>query len=325
MRSIRWGILATGRIAHKLAHDIGTMADGEVVAVGSRAQATADAFAVEFGASKAYDTYEAVIHDPDVDVVYVAAPNHLHYPNVMACLRAGKPVLCEKPFALNARHAQEMIDYAQRNDTFVMEALWSRFIPAHRKLYDLAWTGALGEIRMLNAEFGFRAQFDPMGRLFDPAQGGGALLDLGVYAIALAVKLLGVPDRVTGFAQLSATGVDEQSSIILGYPSGAVANISCAIRTQLSNDARIYGTKGRARLHEPFWRPDELTTVIDDVEQHYSIPRQNWGYQHQLEEVHRCLREGHAESPLMPHDDTLAIVRIMDELRRQWGVRFPDD
>ena len=325
MTPIRWGILATGNIARKLAHDIDTMEDAVVAAVGSRSQAAANTFAEEFGVPHAYGSYDALIYDPNVDVIYVATPNHLHYQNTMACLRAGKPVLCEKPFALNARQAQEMIDYAERHNLFVMEAIWSRFIPAHRKLYELAWTGALGEIRAINAEFGFRAQFDPVSRLFDPSKGGGALLDLGVYALALAVKLLGTPDRVTGFAQLSATNVDEQVAIILGFPSGAVANITCAIRTQLSNDARIYGTKGRARLHEPFWRPNDLTTVIDGVEEHLTIPRQNWGYQHELEEVHRCLREGHTESPQMPHDDTLTIARIMDDLRRQWGVTYPGD
>lgn len=325
MTPIRWGILGTGNIARKLAHDIGTMDDAEVVAVGSRSQANADAFASAQSVPNAYGSYNELIRDPNVDVIYVATPNHMHYQNTMACLRSGKPVLCEKPFALNTRQAQEMIDYAERHNLFVMEAIWSRFIPAHRKLYDLAWTGALGEIRMIDAEFGFRAQFDPASRLFDPTKGGGALLDLGVYALALVVKLLGTPDRVTGFAQLSATGVDEQSAIVLGFPSGAVASISCAIRTQLSNDARIYGTKGRARLHEPFWRPDELTTVIDDIEQHYAIPRENWGYQHELEEVHRCLREGHVESPLITHDDTLTIARIMDDLRKQWGVTYPGD
>lgn len=322
---IRWGILSTGNMAQKLAHDIGTMDDAMVMAVGSRSQANADAFAREFGVPHAHGTYDAVIRDPDVDIVYVATPNHMHYQNTMACLRAGKPVLCEKPFALNARQAQEMIDYAERNNLFLMEALWSRFIPAHRRLYDLVWTGALGDVRLVNVEFGFRAQFDPTSRLFDPALGGGALLDIGIYALALVVKLLGTPDRVTGFAQLSATGVDEQSAIVLGFPSGAVANISCATRTQLSNDARIYGTKGRARLHEPFWRPEELTTVIDDAEQHHAIPHKKWGYQHQLEEVHRCLREGHVMSPLMPHDDTLTIARIMDDLRKQWGVTYPGD
>jgi len=324
-KPIRWGILATGRIAHKMAHDLKTIPDAQIVAIGSRSRKNAAEFAAEHNIPHLYGSYAAAARDPDVDVVYVATPNDLHAENVRICLEAGKAVLCEKPFTLNARQAQPLIDLAQSKGVFLMEAMWSRFIPAHRKLHELAWTGALGEIRMVQADFGFRAEFDPLDRLFNPERGGGALLDLGVYPIALAVRLLGIPDRVTGFAQLTATGVDEQSGILLGFPSGAIATLTCASRTQTFNEARIYGTKGRARLHEPFWKADELTTVIDSQEQHYALPREEWGYQHQIEEVHRCIRAGEVQSPGMPHSDTLTVLRIMDELRKQWGVRFPGD
>lgn len=322
---IRWGIIATGRIAHKMAHDLLTVPDAKIMAVGSRSQSSADTFAKEFGIPHAHGSYEAVAADPDVDVVYVATPNDQHAPNVRACLEAGKAVLCEKPFTLNKREAQPLIELSRRNGVFLMEAMWSRFIPAHRKLHDMAETGLLGEIRLIQADFGFRADYDPQNRLFDPQRGGGALLDLGVYPIALAVQLLGIPDRISGVATLSESGVDELSSILLGFPSGAMAVLTCASRTQTFNEARIFGTRGRAKLPEPFWKADHLVTIIDNQEQQYALPRDDWGYQYQIEEVHRCLRAGNVESPGMPHDHTLAIMEILDTLREQWGVKFPGD
>jgi dihydrodiol dehydrogenase / D-xylose 1-dehydrogenase (NADP) len=178
---------------------------------------------------------------------------------------------------------------------------------------------------MIQADFGFRTEYDPSNRIFSPAHGGGALLDVGVYPIALAVRLLGTPDRITGHTTLSESGVDEQSGILLGFASGALAVLTCAVRTQTYNEARIFGTRGRAKLHEPFWKADQLTTVIDNQEQSYVLPREDWGYQYQIEEVHRCIRTGAVESPGMLHSDTLTITRILDELRRQWGVKYPGE
>lgn len=295
------------------------------MAVGSRSQESADAFAQEFGIPHAHSTYEGVANDPDVDVVYVATPNDMHADNVRACIEAGKAVLCEKPFTLNAAQARPLIDLAHSRGVFLMEAMWSRFIPTHRKLYDMAQTGALGDIRMIQADFGFKAEFNPDNRLFSPARGGGALLDLGVYPIALTVRLLGKPDTISGHVTLAETGVDEQSVVVLGYASGAFAVLTSSAGVQTFNEARIFGTKGRARLEEPFWKSDQLSTYIEHQEQHYVLPREDWGYQYQLEEVHRCIRAGEVESPGMTHEDTLTILTIMDTLRAQWGVKFPGE
>lgn len=322
---IRWGILATGRIAGKMAHDLNTLPDAQLVAVGSRSQASADAFAAQYNIPHAYDSYEAVAADPNVDAIYIATPNDLHVDNVRMCLEAGKAVLCEKPFAINAAQAQPLLELSQQKNVFLMEAMWSRFIPTHRKLYEMSQTGAFGELRMVQADFGFRTDLNPESRLFNLERGGGALLDVGVYAIAVAVRFLGEPDRITGYAHIGETGVDEQSGILLGFPGGGIATLTCAIRTQTFNEARIFGTKGRARLHEPFWKATELTTVIDNQEQNYVLPREDWGYQYQIEEVHRCIRAGEYQSPGMPHRDTLIIARIMDELRKQWGIRYPGE
>ena len=322
---IRWGIIATGNIAHKLAHDIKTMPDAQLMAVGSRSRESADAFAQEFGIPHAYASYEEVANDPDVDVVYVATPNDLHAGNVRACIEAGKAVLCEKPFTLNAAQAKPLIELARRKRVFLMEAMWSRFIPTHRKLYDMVRTGALGEIRMIQGDFGFKAEYDPANRLFNPARGGGALLDLGVYPIALTVRLLGAPDTISGHVTMTESGVDEQSAVVLGYKSGALAVLTSSAAVQTFNEARVFGTKGRARLEEPFWKADQLSTYIEHQEQHYVLPREDWGYQYQLEEVHRCMRAGEIESPGMPHADTMTILTIMDTLRAQWGMKYPGE
>lgn len=323
--TIRWGIIATGEIAGKMAHDLKTLPDAELVAVGSRTQQNADEFAAEYGIPRAYDSYEAVANDPDVDVVYIATPNDLHVENALTCIEAGKAVLCEKPFAFNAEQAKKVFARAKEKGVFLMEAMWSRFLPTHRKLHELAWTGAFGDIRMIQADFGYRTEYNPEGRLFNLARGGGALMDVGTYTIALAVRLLGKPDRITGYANLTDSGVDEQASVLLGFPSGGMAVLNCATRTKLFDEARIFGTKGRARLHESFWKGDQLTTFIDNQEQHYSMPREDWGYQYQAREVHRCLRAGELESPTMPHEDSLTILGIMDTLREQWGIRYPGE
>lgn len=322
---IRWGIIATGQIAHKLAHDIKSLPDAQLMAVGSRSQESASAFAKEFGIPHAHPTYEGVANDPDVDVVYIATPNDLHAENVRACIEAGKAVLCEKPFTLNAAQARPLIELARTKRVFLMEAMWSRFIPTHRKLHDMVRTGALGEIRMIQADFGFKAEYDPENRLFNPARGGGALLDLGVYPIALTVRLMGEPETITSHVTLAASGVDEQSAVVFGYASGAFAVLTSSAGVQTFNEARIIGTKGRARLEEPFWKADQLSTYIEHQEQHYVLPREDWGYQYQLEEVHRCIRAGEIESPGMPHADTLAILSITDTLRAHWGVKFPGE
>jgi predicted dehydrogenase len=322
---IRWGILATGGIAKKFAHDLHTVSDARLVAVGSRAQATADDFAREFNVPHAYGTYNGVLNDPDVDVVYVATTHDLHMPLTLAALNAGKHVLCEKPIALNTKQATAMVDLARKKNLFLMEAIWARFHPVTRKLYELVNKGVLGQIRMLQADFGINKPFDPQHRLYNPEVGGGAMLDLGIYPIQLAIKILGVPETVTGTPIIGATGVDEQNGIVFGYSSGALAVLTSTMRVETVSSARIYGTNGYAVLAPQFWHSDKLTTVIGGVETVYDLPHRSFGYQDEIDETHRCIRAGEGESPIMPLDDTLTIQRIMDGLRTQWGIRYPQE
>lgn len=322
----RWGIMATGRISTQFAQDLQNhVPDAVITAVGSRSSESANAFGDQFNIPHRHTDYAAVAENPDVDVVYIGTPNNLHYDNVKACLNAGKAVLCEKPFMLNSKQAQELVDLSQKKNVFLMEALWTRFLPMHKSLYDFVQHGGLGEIRMVQANFGFRAAFNPTHRLFDPTLGGGALLDVGVYVLAFAIRYLGMPTHISGFADIGATGVDEQAGYILGYPSGATAVLTSAVRTHTFNEAVLVGTKGRARVHERFHEGTVYTTDIDGVSETHTHPLEESGLHYQAIEVQRCLREGLVQSPGMPHDDTLAIARVMDTLRAQWGIKYPGE
>jgi predicted dehydrogenase len=256
-RPIRWGILGTGAIARKFAADLLRLPGAELAAVGSRTTEAAERFGAEFAIPRRHGSYAGLAADPEVDVVYVATTNQLHREEALLCLDHGKAVLCEKPFALNLAEAEAMAARARHRGLFLMEAMWTRFFPAIGRLEELLQEGAIGELRQLDARFGFRAPAEPHGRLFDPALGGGALLDVGVYPVALAQLLFGrEPARIAALAHHGPTGVDEQAGILCLYDRGELATLACAIRTQARNEAALYGTSGMIRLPDPFWRPE---------------------------------------------------------------------
>jgi predicted dehydrogenase len=321
VKKIRWGILGTGRIAGTFAEALAVLPDVELAAAGSRTAGSAKEFAAKHKVPRAYDSYEALANDERVDAIYVATPHPYHREHAILGLRAGKAVLVEKPFAMNEREALEMIEVARKEKRFLMEAMWTHFLPAVERAFDLARKGAIGELRMVQADFGFRAPFDPKGRLFDPALGGGSLLDVGVYPVSLATRLLGEPAKIQSAAVLGTSGVDEQASMILEYAGGAQAVLASAIRTETSQGATIAGTEGRIRIEAPFWKSQKLT-VKDEV---VDLPFRGNGYTHQALEVARCLVEGALESPRMSHAFSLSVMRTLDALRRPWGLRYPAD
>jgi len=321
--TIRWGVMGTGKIAKAFATGLASLADAELIAVGSRAAATADEFAKAFDVSRRHASYEALVHDPEVDVVYVATPHPMHAANSLLALRAGKAVLCEKPFTINIAQAEEVVRCARERGLFLMEAMWTRFIPAVVKVRQLLADGAIGQVRMLTADFGFCAEFNPQGRLFAPELGGGALLDVGIYPVSLASMIFGAPTRVTGMAHLGETGVDEQSAMILGYEQGELAVLSTAIRTSTPGGAVLMGTKGQLRIHPRMYRPTTLTLSVGGQEEVIEKPIEGNGYNYEAAEVMRCLRSGRLESEIMSLDETLAIMRTMDRIRAQWGLRYP--
>jgi predicted dehydrogenase len=264
--------------------------------------------------------------DPGVDVIYVATPNPLHREHCLLCLDAGKPVLCEKPFALNAGQAGDMVRAAREKKLFLMEAMWSRFFPLMAKVRELVDEGAIGEVQMLVADLCIQFDFDPSDRRYAPDLGGGALLDLGVYPLSLASMLIGAPARITSLAHLGATGVDEQASITLGYDQGQVSTLYASLRADSPVEAILLGTKGQIRIH-PWWiRPDAITlSVAGQEDTRLEMPFAGNGYQFEAAEVMACLRAGKLESDLMPLDETLSIMETMDTIRAQWGLRFPGE
>jgi predicted dehydrogenase len=324
---IRWGILATGNIAHQFARGLAVLPDAELVAVGSRSQESADAFGEEFGVPHRHAGYEALAADPDVDAVYVSTPHPFHHANTLLCLNAGKHVLCEKPFAMNAEQAREMIATARAQSRFLMDAVWTRFLPAMVKARELLAEGAIGDVRMLLADFGFRSQFNPKARLFNPELGGGALLDVGIYTVQLASMVMGgPPTEIAAKAALGETGVDEQTALTLKYGDGQLAQLSCAVRTATNQEAWIYGTEGRIHLHTPWWRGTQLTLWQAGGPAEgatFDLPFEGNGYNYEASEVMRCIREGRLESDVMPLDETLQLMETLDAARAQWGLRYP--
>ncbi len=322
---IRWGILGTGRIAHKFAEALTVVPDAELSAVGSRAQGTAGAFGDEFAVPRRHATYQSLAEDPEIDAIYVSTPHPMHCRDTLLCLNAGKPVLCEKPFALNAREAETMVQCARQRGVFLMEAMWTRFLPTIAQVREWLGDGAIGEVRNMMADFGFRTEFNPEGRLLNPELGGGALLDIGVYVVSLASMVYGKqPDRVAALADMGATGVDEQTTMAFRYDTGAMAALTCAVRTSTPGAVSIHGTQGNIRIPTPFYDAYAVILNVDGEEPVTIEPdRVENGFKYEIEEAGRCLREGLLESPALPLDETLAIMRTLDAVRDEIGLKYP--
>lgn len=322
--TINWGILGTGNISSKFAGGLSVMSDARLLAVGSRGQDSADRFGDRFGAERRYDSYEALAADPDIDAVYIGTPHPYHKPNALLCLQHGKAVLVEKPFAMNTSEAEIMVQTAREKNLYLMEAMWTRYLPIMVRVRQLLAEGAIGEVRMLHADFGFRTRVNPQGRLFDPDLGGGALLDVGIYPLSLASMIFGQPSQTVGLAHLGETGVDENTAILLSYEGGALAVLSCAIRTSTPHIAIINGTQGRITIPTSWWYPTRMTVEIFGKETaEVEMPLTGNGYNYEAAEVGRCLRAGLLESDIMPLEETLSILRTMDYLRQQWGLTYP--
>jgi predicted dehydrogenase len=322
---IRWGIAATGGIARRFATGLAETDDAETVAVASRTLERAEAFGGEFDIPHRHASYEALAADPDVDVVYVASPHSRHEVDTLLFLEAGKHVLCEKPFALNETQARRMVDTARDRGLFVMEAIWSRFLPAYELLADLLAGGVIGEVVSVDADFGIRFPFDPAHRLFDLALGGGALLDLGIYPLQLATLVLGAPREVHAVGRIGETGADDYVAAVLAHDGGGLSTIRASTQVTLACAARISGTDGVIDLPIFMHCPGSLTvTTVAGVEVH-DAPIVGEGLRLQVAEVHRCVRAGELESPVIPHAETLRLAHTMDRIRDQIGVRYPGE
>ena len=340
MQTVRWGILSTGYIANMFAEGLTAVEDAELVAVGSRTQANAETFGAKWNVPHRHASYEALANDPDVDVIYVATPHPFHHRDTLLCLDAGKHVLVEKPFALNAREAQDMIERARARDLFLMEAMWTRFIPAMVQVRQWIAAGEIGDVQLVRANLSFMTEFNPKSRLFAPELAGGALLDVGIYPISFAYMVLGSPKTVSSTAALGPTGTDDRSAYLFGYDGGKTAQLSSAVQLAVPVEADIIGTQGYIKLHQSWINPRVITLakpVAVGVEarlifegnlydtQTVHVPTTGNGYNYEALEVAACLRAGQQESAILPLDESLDIMRTLDTLRGQWGLVYPGE
>ncbi|HKY66821.1 MAG TPA: Gfo/Idh/MocA family oxidoreductase [Acidimicrobiales bacterium] len=320
---IRWGVAATGHIADRFVTGLHQLDDAEVVAVGSRTAERAVAFGDRHGIPRRHGSYEDLAADDAVDVVYVASPHARHAADTRLFLAAGKPVLCEKPLALDRPQGEAMVADARAAGLFLMEAMWTRFLPAYSILRDLLGEQRVGDPRVVEASFGFRRPIDPVHRLFARELGGGSLLDLGIYTAQLIALVLGHPDHVVAQGDIGETGVDEQVAAVLHHPGGRLGVMQTAIRTGLSCSARISGTDGWIEVPPFMHAPDHLVVGAAGATERIDAPWEGEGLRFQAVEVHRCLRAGLTESPVMPLDETLALAGTLDAVREQIGLTYP--
>jgi uncharacterized protein (TIGR00369 family) len=315
---LRWGILGTGGIAGAFATDLRLTDSGGVVAVGSRSQASADRFADEFDIAHRHASYASLVADPEVDVVYVASPHPMHHENAILALQAGKHVLVEKPFTMNAAQARDVVGVARERGLFAMEAMWTRFLPHVALIRDWLEEGLLGDVVTVTADHGQWFAEDASFRLFAPELGGGALLDLGVYPVSFASMVLGKPSRVLSMSDPAFTGVDAQTSMLFGYESGAQAVLTCTLRAKSPTRAAIVGTDARIEVEGDFYAPAAVTLRPRKGEEiRVESVHEGRGLRHQADEVARRLAAGDTESPLMPLDETISIMETMDQVLAQ--------
>jgi len=319
----RWGVLGPGRIAHRFAQALEAVDGARLQAVASRSAERARDFAREYGAPAAYDSDEALAADPAVDVIYIATPHRFHYDQTRLCLEAGKPVLVEKPFTVNATQAADLIRLAQSNDLFLMEALWSRYLPIYNQVRTWLDGGEIGEIKLVTSTFCFQPERDPADRKFNHELAGGALLDLGVYNVSLSQWAIGDnPSAIRALAQLGDTGVDELTAVTLTYPGNVTSQFTCSLLFDAANDLTIYGTQGHVRIHSKFWESTTATLAVGGKEVRAALPFRRNGFEYEIEEAMRCVRGGKGESEGMPLTATLANMKTMDQIRAQIGLKY---
>ena len=321
---IRWGIIGLGNIAHKFAKDLMLIEDAELAAVASRNPEKSTEFAKEYDCQKAYSSYEEIINDPEIDILYIATPHSSHATLTIKALQNNKHVLCEKPIALNYADALQMIDASKANNNFFMEAFWTRFNPSFRETFSKIKKGEIGEVKYINADFAFYADnLEGVGnRKTDMNLGGGALLDIGVYPLFLCYVVLGIPVEILAKANFHQTGADLQTSMILHYEN-AQAILHASFVSTSNIKATINGTKGRINLNTMWHEAQSYTLTVDNQEEEILLPTKGKGFTYEIEECHQCITENRIESVLWSHQNSLDLIKIVDQVRNQIGLEYP--
>ncbi len=322
----RWGILSTGGIATAFARDLSYLNNHVVAAVGSRNKQSANDWAIEFPGCKAYGSYEELVSDPNIGAIYIATPHTFHAENTILALNAGKPVLCEKPFALNAHEAQSMVDAARKNNVALMEAMWTRYLPHIYKVREILTSGVIGKIIAVEADHGQRLADYANPRHWEPELGGGALLDLGIYPVSFAHMVLGTPKKITSTALFTDKGVDSHAAAIFDYANGAQAILSTTLSAKTSNTATITGELGRIEIASVFYTPTSIKVIMhDDTTTDYPRVYEGGGLREQAQYFSEMLARGDKESALLTLEETVAIMKSLDEVRKQIGLIYPSE
>ena len=322
-RKIKWGIIGLGRIATSFANDLLLVADAEIYAVASRNQDKANAFAEKFGAVKAYNNYDELINDADIDILYIATPHHVHASLSIEALNSGKHVLCEKPIAMNFKDASAMIKASRENQKFFMEAFWTRFNPSIRETLSKIRGNEIGEVKYIHADFGFKAATS-IERLTNLDLGGGSLLDIGVYPLFLSYLILGKPKKILAAANFYTTKADKQTSMILHYDD-AQAVLHSNFLANSNMTASISGTEGRINLDRVWHHTQSFAVIKNDEKEAYSFPLKGRGFTYEIEECHKCIKNKQIESKLWSHQNSLDLIEIVDEVKKQIGLEYPND
>jgi len=318
-----WGILGPGGIAQAFAKDLALLQGHTIAAVGSRSLQNAQKFVATFGGT-AYGSYEELVADPSIDAIYVATPHPAHHDNVILALNAGKPVLCEKPFSVNAHEAQAMIDAAARNGVALMEAMWARFLPHYAKVREIVDSGVLGPILSIHADHGQRLADQGIARLIEPALAGGALLDLGIYPVSFAHMILGTPAQITSTAVMTDRGVDAQTSMIFTYQEGAQAVLTTTMIEQTPCRAVVAGLNGWLEIDRTFYNPAAMRVVLNDgTTTEYPNVYKGHGLREQAEVFKQLVRSGKLESEILTWKATVEIMTTLDTVREQIGLKYP--
>lgn len=327
MNKIKWGILGAGNISSSFATALNSIEDAEIVGVAARDRIRAEEFCEKYNGKKAYGSYEELVMDPEIQVVYIGTLHPYHYEHAKLCLEHGKAVLCEKPFTLNEKSSKALMDLAKEKNVFLMEAMWTKFLPATKKVKEWIQNGKIGNVRYIKSAFGLHLEYDETHRLFQLEKGGGALLDLGIYPITYAIHMLGqVPRDIKSSVVMGKAKTDEINTVIMEFDKGVVANLMSASTVEVGKDTEIIGDKGKI-LVPNFWMANEATLMdLDGNEkEHFEVTHKANGYEYEAMEVMECIRLGKLESDVVPHKDTLDIMRIMDSLRHDWGLEYPGE
>ncbi|MFX1569524.1 MAG: Gfo/Idh/MocA family protein [Promethearchaeota archaeon] len=323
---IKWGILGCGRIAHKFAEGLKVLSEAKLDAVASKTEGKAEDLGKMFGVKNIYNNYEELVRNPAINVIYIATTHNFHYKNTLLCLEHGKPVLCEKPITLNANQAKDLIKIARNNNLFLMEAMWTRFLPCIIKLNEIIDQDIIGEIKHITADFGINHEFDPKARAFNPELGGGALLDLGIYPINFARMVYKrSPFKIKSIADIGITKVDERSCYLFKYENGQTAMLSSSYRLLMKHNAFIFGTKGYLKIPD-FYHPTKIVLKLEGKPKKiFRVPFKSTGYNYEAIEVMKCLNSNQIESTIMPLNETLEIMKTMDIIRSQWNLKYPGE